>query len=88
MLVGCYGRDEFLAARGKDLFVLTGLGADTIIDFEDGKDRFRLADDLRFGKLKIVEAGDDAEVRFDGEVVAIVVSVDAGLLGRDDFLAL
>jgi Ca2+-binding RTX toxin-like protein len=88
VLVGCYGRDEFLGGRGKDLFVLTGLGTDTILDFEDGKDRFQLANDLRFGKLEFVEAGDDAEVRFNGEVVAIVESVDAGLLGRDDFLAL
>ena len=51
VLVGCYGRDEFIGGKGEDRFVLTGLGTDTIKDFEDGKDRFGLANDLRFGKL-------------------------------------
>jgi hypothetical protein len=87
-LVGCYGLDEFLGGGGRDVFVLTGLGADAVLDFQDGKDRFHLANDLRFGKLKIVQVGEDAELRSGGEVIAVVESIDAGALGRDDFFAL
>lgn len=88
ILVGCYGRDEFTGGGGRDRFVLTGLGTDTILDFQDGKDHFQLANGLRFGKLDIVQVGEDAEIRSGGEVVAVIEGVDAALLGRDDFFAL
>ena len=61
---------------------------DTIKDFEDGKDRFGLANDLRFGKLTIVQAGEDAELRSGGEVIAVIEGVDTALLGRADFFQL
>ena len=88
ILVGCYGIDELTGGGGNDRFVLTGLGIDTIKDFEDGKDRFGLANDLRFGKLTIVQAGEDAELRSGGEVIAVIEGVDTALLGRADFFQL
>lgn len=88
MLVGCYGGDEFYGGGGKDIFVLTGLGADTIKDFQDGKDRFQLANGLRFGKLDFIQVGEHAEIRSGGEAIAAVEATDVALLGRDDFFTL
>ncbi len=70
------------------MFVLTGLGTDTILDFRDGKDRFHLTNGLRFGKLTIVQAGEDAALRSGSEVVAVVASIHTVDFGRDDFFAL
>jgi hypothetical protein len=88
ILVGCYGSDEMTGGGGRDRFVLTGLGTDTIKDFQDGKDRFGLANDLRFGKLTIVKAGEGVELQSGGEVIAVIEGVDPAALGRDDFFTL
>jgi hypothetical protein len=84
-LVGCYGLDEMTGGGGADRFVLTGLGTDRILDFHDGKDSLGLANDLRFRKLEFIQAGEDTEIHFAGEAIAIVEGVDPSLLGRDDF---
>lgn len=85
-LNGGRGDDTLSGGKGSDVFVLAvRKGTDTIVDFEDGRDRFALKGELRFKHLDIVAAGANTEIRHDGAVLAVVLDVGVGSLDRGDF---
>jgi Ca2+-binding RTX toxin-like protein len=85
-LNGGRGDDTLNGGRGSDVFVLAiGRGTDTVLDFEDGVDRFGLKGDLRFRKLDFVGVGEDTEIRHDGAVLALVENVGVDAFDRGDF---
>lgn len=85
-LAGGRGDDTLSGGEGADVFVLAiGHGADIVVDFADGIDRFGLKGDLRFRALEFVASGDDTEVRHDGAVLAVVQNVGVGAFDRGDF---
>lgn len=85
-LNGGRGDDTLNGGPGRDVFVLAvGRGSDTVVDFEDGRDRFALKGELRIGDLDIVAAGANTEIRHDGAVLAVVLGLGVDSLGRDDF---
>jgi phosphodiesterase/alkaline phosphatase D-like protein len=94
-LRGGIGRDVIQGGRGADIFVLAiGEGRDTIADFdlEEG-DRLGLADGLTFDQLTITQGQGsrtgDTLIRATGsnELLAIVLDVEASVLGRSVFTA-
>lgn len=85
-LTGGRGADTLSGGEGADAFVLViGHGADIVVDFSDGVDRFGLKGALRFGALDFVANGDDTEIRHDGAVLAVVQNVGVDAFDRGDF---
>jgi Ca2+-binding RTX toxin-like protein len=88
-LDGGPGSDTLDGGVGADAFVLArDLGADRVVGFEDGVDQFGLEGGLRFRDLSFAQAGEDAEIRADGRVLAVLEKTDATLLSSDDFFLL
>ncbi|MCA9107454.1 MAG: cadherin-like domain-containing protein [Planctomycetales bacterium] len=88
VLRGGPGDDGLNGGKGADKFVLAiGEGVDTIFDFGDGLDRFRL-DGLTVENLDIEQAEQDATISVDGELLAIVRGIDAATLASADVFGL
>lgn len=95
VLEGGIGLDPLIGGTGRDLFVLLGKDDlsdfDTILDFEDGQDSFRLKDGLTFNQLLISQGTEDRAndtfISLDstGEVLAALIDVEASSLTREDF---
>ncbi len=86
-LQGGAGNDNLTGGNGQDTFVLAaGKGSDTITDFEDGTDIIRLNGGVQFGQLSITDSFGNANIDFNGEILATVQGVSAADLGADDFL--
>jgi hypothetical protein len=96
-LNGDIGVDTLTGDEGNDVFVLTNkLGgstvalADTITDFDKGKDKIALADGLLFENLKILpdsQNPNDTVIQQDtGEFLAVLKDVSSSTLARSDFL--
>ncbi len=85
-LNGGKGDDVLIGGKGNDVFVLmVRKGTDTILDFEDGADRFALKGGLRFKDLDFVAAGAHTEIRHEGVAVAVVENVGVEAFDRGDF---
>ncbi len=88
-LNGGRGDDTLVGGKGSDVFVLAlGRGTDTIVDFKDGRDRFALHDDLRFGKLTFVASDEGTAIWVGTKIIAEVDGVRPGDLDRGDFFHL
>jgi len=96
-LNGDIGVDTLTGDEGNDVFVLTNkLGgstvalADTITDFDKGKDKIALADGLLFENIRILpdsQNPNDTVIQQDtGEFLAVVKDVSSSSLERSDFL--
>ena len=85
ILIGGLGEDELTGGRGDDIFVFAlGEGTDTVLDYEVGKDLIGL-EGLTFGDLSIGQAGDDATIVANGELLAILSGVESSGLSEADF---
>ena len=85
ILDGGLGNDVLTGGNGKDIFVLaTGEGADTITDFNDGKDLIGLSDGLTFAELSF--AGNSILFDDTKEILATVTGVDTTTLTTSDFI--
>ena len=86
LLAGDRGNDVLQGNSGADSFLLVeGFGSDTVLDFEDGRDRFLLAGPLTFADLTFQTQGNSTEIRTGPELLATVVGVDSTLLTSSDF---
>lgn len=87
ILIGGIGDDELNGGKGNDTFVFAlGEGVDTVLDYEIGKDLIEL-DGLTFGDLSIGQAGDDATISANGELLAVLTGVAAASLSESDFFS-
>ena len=77
VLRGGKGKDVLTGGAGRDTFVLVNRsGADKITDFEDGFDKLKLTGNLTFGKLTIVDTGNDTEIFRGKQLLATLVGID------------
>ncbi len=74
---GGEGSDTFHGGDGSDLFVLeSGMGWDTIINFQDGTDAIGLAGGSQ---------GLDTWINFESKTMATLQGIDETLINVDDF---
>ncbi|MBO1346180.1 MAG: putative Ig domain-containing protein [Hormoscilla sp. GUM202] len=90
-LNGGNGDDTLSGGGGADIFILaSGMGEDTIHDFDDGTDLIKLGGGLSYTDLTFVSQGGstsiETEVAGSREVLAILSGIDSGLLTQDDFV--
>jgi hypothetical protein len=88
-LIGGIGQDSLFGGDGDDVFNLTlGCGADRIFDYENGKDKFSLGDNLEFSDLNISQQNGDTEISLGstGEVLASLHEVDSQAIALEDFV--
>ena len=86
-MIGGMGRDRMHGGDGADTFVFeAGTGVDRVLDFTDGEDILAL-DGLSFGALTIQQTGADTTLSVSGEIIAVLLDVDKGLITENDFLA-
>ncbi|NOD29567.1 choice-of-anchor L domain-containing protein [Ruegeria atlantica] len=84
VLRGGLDDDTLIGGRGNDIFVLAlGDGTDTILDFSNGSDSIGLVG-LSFEELDIEQSGDDTTISSNGELLAVLVDVEALTLETED----
>jgi VCBS repeat-containing protein len=87
LLKGGLGNDQLSGNSGRDRFVLaSGQGADTILDFEDGRDMLMLTGGLTFEQLGISQRESNTEIRCinSGELLVTLNGVQANLITSTD----
>ncbi|WP_151718042.1 calcium-binding protein [Gemmobacter serpentinus] len=86
-LSGGAGNDLLTGGSGADRFVFgRNEGRDTITDFRDDLDRIVVTGPTQsFGKIRVIDRGADAELRFDGNVV-VLKQFDHRLIDASDFI--
>ena len=73
LLTGGLGNDQLTGGAGRDTFCIsTGVGRDVITDYGTGNDRIRLLGGLTEGDLTINQAGADVNIKYEGDLMAIV----------------
>ncbi|NEQ96254.1 MAG: hypothetical protein F6K30_05955 [Cyanothece sp. SIO2G6] len=87
-LDGGSGSDTLSGGAGADIFVLSlWLGRDTITDFEVGRDRLQLNNDLTFADLVIQSVDSGTRIStLTGNTLATLEGVDAGLITENAFV--
>ncbi|MEQ8467477.1 DUF4347 domain-containing protein [Coleofasciculus sp. E1-EBD-02] len=86
LINGGEGSDRLYGNAGIDTFVLaSGMGTDTIYDFENGVDLLQLDGGLSFGQLDIVERGSSTQISFGEETLVTLLRTDSTLITEADF---
>ena len=88
-LDGGAGANYLCGEKGKDTFVLRiDGGGDRILDFDDGKDRFFLADGLNYDRLEFYDTQAGTQIAIDraSQIIATVQNIPAYLLNSADFV--
>ena len=89
VLIGGNGRDTITSGGGRDVIVLRpGRGLDTITDFSNGRDLFRLRGRLSFDDLSVRQRGDDVLIRSGSGRIATLEGIDASTIDANDFVRL
>ncbi|MEG5041164.1 MULTISPECIES: DUF4347 domain-containing protein [unclassified Microcoleus] len=91
LLNGGAGSDQLYGNAGIDTFVLaSGMGLDSIYNFQDGVDRIRLDGGLAFGALQIAQSGTSTLIKIasTGVTLASLVNTNSALIGAADFSAI
>jgi phospholipase/lecithinase/hemolysin len=93
VLDGGSGQNRLLGGPGSDYFVLANSSDDrlqTILDYKDGTDQFKLTGGLTFSQLAISQVGDDTQIRILGQLetepIAIIKGTQASSLSTEDFV--
>lgn len=87
LLNGGLGDDELTGGKGDDTFVFAlSEGTDTVLDYGVGEDLIGL-DGLTFNDISIGQAGDDATISANGELLAVLTGVEAASLSESDFFS-
>ncbi|MGJ3246925.1 MAG: calcium-binding protein [Elainellaceae cyanobacterium] len=86
-LTGGRGKDVMKGGAGADIFVIDSFrGADKILDYKDGQDKFSL-DGVRFGSLSFTQRNNNVLISEGNKVLAELRGVDVDVLDRRDFSA-
>jgi Ca2+-binding RTX toxin-like protein len=88
LINGGEGSDRLYGNAGIDTFVLaSGMGTDTIYDFENGVDLLQLDGGLSFGQLEITQSGSSTKISITdtGETLATLLRTNATLITEADF---
>ncbi|MEG4109688.1 DUF4347 domain-containing protein [Microcoleus sp. S13_C5] len=88
ILNGGAGSDQLYGNAGSDTFVLaSGMGLDSIYNFQDGVDIIRLDGGLTFGALQIAQSGTSTLIKIasTGVTLASLVNTNSALIGATDF---
>ncbi|MEB3213231.1 MAG: calcium-binding protein [Leptolyngbyaceae bacterium] len=95
-LIGGAGKDRLIGGRSKDvlkggadadIFVINSFkGADRILDYKDGIDKFSL-DGIRFSSLSFTQRNNNVLISEGNKVLAELRGVDVDVLDRRDFSA-
>ncbi|MEG4201764.1 DUF4347 domain-containing protein [Microcoleus sp. Pol12A5] len=91
LLNGGAGSDQLYGNAGIDTFVLaSGMGMDSIYNFQDGVDIIRLDGGLTFGALQIAQSGTSTLIKIasTGVTLASLVNTNYALIGEADFIAI
>ncbi|MBE9211527.1 DUF4347 domain-containing protein [Plectonema cf. radiosum LEGE 06105] len=87
ILDGRDGNDRLYGEAGRDIFVIrSGMGRDTIYDFEDGLDRLGLFNGLSFNDLEIRASGDSTNILQGNQVLVTLLNVNSNLISQSDFI--
>lgn len=87
-LSGGTGKDTLTGGKGNDQFVLAlNQGADTITDFQNGKDLIKLDGGLSLGQLTIKQQGEDTRILANGSLLAILQDVQRTAIDNSDFIS-
>ncbi len=74
-LIGGLGFDTLTGGNGKDTFYLSAdIGRDTITDYQS-KDKLKLTGELSENDLTIKQVGNDARIKYEGDLMAIVQDI-------------
>jgi serralysin len=85
-LCGGAGKNKVWGGTGRDMFLLVkGAGYDTIFDFRDRQDRFRLGAGMSFRRLNIIDRGNNVWLMYGGDLLAVVKAADVGDFTSADF---
>lgn len=90
ILNGGAGSDRLYGNAGIDTFVLaSGMGLDSISNFQDGVDIIRLDGGLTFGALQIAQSGTSTLIKIasTGVTLASLINTNSALIGAADFSA-
>ncbi|MBE9130310.1 DUF4347 domain-containing protein [Tychonema sp. LEGE 07196] len=90
ILNGGAGSDRLYGDAGIDTFVLaSGMGLDSIYNFQDGIDIMKLDGGLTFGDLNIVSSGTNTLIKVlaTGVPLASLQNINSGLIGAADFVS-
>lgn len=88
LLNGDAGSDRLYGNAGIDTFVLaSGMGLDSIYNFQDGADIIRLEKGLTFRDLQIAQSGSSTLIKIasTGVTLASLVNTNSALIGATDF---
>jgi Ca2+-binding RTX toxin-like protein len=86
-LYGDRGQDKLTGGQDKDLFVLQKVGRDTVLDFQDRRDRLGLLPGMKFKQLKFGAEGQDTLISMNSRPLALLKGIAPGQLTRADFSA-
>ncbi|MEG4987522.1 DUF4347 domain-containing protein [Microcoleus sp. BR0-C5] len=88
ILNGGAGSDRLYGDAGNDTFILaSGMGQDSIYNFQDGKDKIQL-NGLAFGDLLITQSGTNTQIKLlatPSVILASLQNINSGLIGAADF---
>lgn len=86
-LEGGDGDDFLIGGDGADRFVLDiTQGSDSIVDFQEGADRFVLTQGFTFSDLDIVPILSDTQIRVGDILLATVFETSSSAIGAEDFI--
>lgn len=91
ILNGGAGSDRLYGNAGFDTFVLaSGMGLDSIYNFQDGLDKIRLDEGLTFGALQIAQSGTSTLIKIasTGETLASLVNTNSAGIGEGNFISI
>jgi len=90
ILNGGAGSDQLYGNAGIDTFVLaSGMGLDSIYNFQDNVDKIRLDGGLTFGALQIAQSGTSTLIKITstGVTLASLVNTNSTLITATDFIS-
>lgn len=86
-LRGMTGNNTLTGNGGRDIFVLyRGDGQATITDFQNGKDRIRLGNNMKLGNITIQQQGKDTILQTGTDLIGVLKNVDATNITSDSFI--